>query len=56
MEIMETREEIEMAKTEQEMAAIKQRNDEKIADVMYDLKVAFAVRHIDRAKLLTNKL
>ncbi|KAJ1644146.1 molecular chaperone [Coemansia asiatica] len=56
MEIMETREEIDMATTEQQMAAIKQSNDEKTAAVLKDLKAAFDVGNIDRAKQLTNHL
>ncbi|KAJ1799629.1 molecular chaperone, partial [Coemansia sp. RSA 2599] len=56
MEIMETREEIEMAATEQQMAGIKQGNDEKIAAVMKDLQAAFDAGSVGRAKQLTNHL
>ncbi|KAJ1949357.1 molecular chaperone [Linderina macrospora] len=54
MEVMELREEIEMAKCEEEMAAIKRRNDGSIEHVVEELSGAFGHNDLDRARQLTN--
>ncbi|KAJ1734061.1 molecular chaperone [Coemansia sp. Benny D160-2] len=56
MEIMELREEIEASKTDTQIAAIKERNDLKIANVTAKLSAAFGAEDYDSAKQLAHHL
>ncbi|KAJ1899357.1 molecular chaperone [Kickxella alabastrina] len=56
MEIMDTREEIEEATTDAQIAAIKARNDANIAAVTTGLASAFGSDALSRARQLTNRL
>ncbi|KAJ2753081.1 molecular chaperone [Coemansia pectinata] len=56
MEIMESREEIEMAKTESQVADIRRRNELKVAGVVDGLSQAFARGDLVRARDLTHHL
>ncbi|KAJ1720206.1 molecular chaperone [Coemansia erecta] len=56
MEVMDTRENIEMAQSDEQMADIKRSNDAKTAAVIEDLAAAFDSGDIARAKQLTNHL
>ncbi|KAJ2687300.1 molecular chaperone [Coemansia spiralis] len=56
MEIMESREEIEMAKTESQVADIRLRNEQKVAGVVERLSQAFASGDLARARDLTHHL
>ncbi|KAI7829978.1 hypothetical protein BX661DRAFT_142412 [Kickxella alabastrina] len=56
MEIMDTREEIEEATTDAQIAAIKARNDANIAAVTAGLASAFGSDALTRARQLTNRL
>ncbi|KAI8318946.1 Co-chaperone Hsc20 [Martensiomyces pterosporus] len=54
MEVMETREDIEMARTEGQIANIKKKNDTNIESVVSGLSQAFTTGDLDHAKQLTN--
>ncbi|KAJ2457168.1 molecular chaperone [Coemansia sp. RSA 2424] len=56
MEVMESREEIEMARTESQMAEIRLRNEKKVAATLSSLLQAFASGDLDRARELTHHL
>ncbi|KAJ2828604.1 molecular chaperone [Coemansia furcata] len=56
MEIMESREEIEIAKSENQVADIRLRNEQKVADVVGCLSQAFASGDLVRARDLTHHL
>ncbi|KAJ2032310.1 molecular chaperone, partial [Coemansia sp. S2] len=56
MEIMESREEIEMAKTETQVADIRLRNEQKLAGVVDSLSQAFARGDLAQARDLTHHL
>ncbi|KAJ1669142.1 molecular chaperone, partial [Coemansia sp. RSA 1694] len=56
MEVMESREEIEMARTESQMAEIRLRNEKKVAATLSSLSQAFASGDLDRARELTHHL
>ncbi|KAJ2470836.1 molecular chaperone [Coemansia sp. RSA 2320] len=56
MEVMESREEIEMARTEEHIADIRKRNEHKISGISGALSRAFAGGDLSRAKELTHHL
>ncbi|KAJ2489681.1 molecular chaperone [Coemansia sp. RSA 2050] len=56
MEIMESREEIEMAKTESQVADIRLRNERQVAGAIECLSQAFASGDLARARDLTHRL
>ncbi|KAI9501240.1 molecular chaperone [Coemansia spiralis] len=56
MEIMELRDEIEMAETDQQTAEIKVQNDAKIAEIVKRLSAAFGSKDYALAKQLTHHL
>ncbi|KAJ2794124.1 molecular chaperone, partial [Coemansia guatemalensis] len=56
MEVMELREEIEGAKTEPQIASLRQANDGRISNVVEELSRAFGTGALDSARQLTNKL
>lgn len=56
MQVMETREEIEMAKTEEQIDKVRQHNEQNMDDVINRLSGAFKQKDLDRARQLTNQL
>ncbi|KAJ1964231.1 molecular chaperone [Dipsacomyces acuminosporus] len=55
MEIMEMREDIEEARTEDQIASIKKKNDVSISAVVDNISQAFKTGELDHAKQLTNQ-
>ncbi|KAJ2890145.1 molecular chaperone, partial [Coemansia aciculifera] len=56
MRVMESREEIEMAQTESQMADIRLRNEKEVAAIVASLSQAFAGGDLDQARDLTHHL
>ncbi|KAJ2743331.1 molecular chaperone [Coemansia sp. BCRC 34301] len=56
MEVMESREEIEMAQTESQIADIRLRNEKRVSDIVSSLSQAFSRGDLDRARDLTHHL
>ncbi|KAJ2910476.1 molecular chaperone [Coemansia aciculifera] len=56
MRVMESREEIEMAQTESQMADIRLRNEKEVAAIVASLSQAFVGGDLDQARDLTHHL
>ncbi|KAK9473325.1 uncharacterized protein V1510DRAFT_363491 [Dipodascopsis tothii] len=55
-ELYDVHEQVEEATTEEEIAQIKEENDERIADIQRDVSAAFDANDLDAAKLATIRL